>query len=79
MLFRSLDLMIHDIDLALAVVNGHGLDGTAVEHAMDSATGQLSRLGASLLATRAHPAARPEPRGLWPVGFPSNNVAWPTA
>ncbi len=34
----------------LAVVNGHELDGHEVEHAMDSSLGQLSRLGASVIA-----------------------------
>lgn len=44
----------------LAVVNGHGLDASGVEHAMDSSTGQLTRLGATLLATivnRVDPAS----------------------
>jgi phosphate acetyltransferase len=35
----------------LAVVNGHELDGHEVEHAMDSSTSQLARLGASVIAT----------------------------
>ena len=35
----------------LAVVNGHELDGHEVEHAMDSSTSQLNRLGASVIAT----------------------------
>ncbi len=35
----------------LAVVNGHGLDEGSVLNAIDSSTGQLSRLGASIVAT----------------------------
>ena len=35
----------------LAVVNGHHLDGASISNAIDSSTGQLSRLGCSLLAT----------------------------
>ncbi|MBI1350078.1 MAG: phosphate acetyltransferase [Actinomycetales bacterium] len=35
----------------LAVVNGYELDEASISNAIDSSTGQLSRLGASLLAT----------------------------
>ena len=53
----------------LAVVSGHDLDEAGIEHAMDSSTSQLTRLGCSIVATivnRVDPAI--VERGAGPSG-----------